>query len=69
MNVRVKMEPMQTLERPAKMGTGNAGTTSVLERGGSPIAATLRKLLHNPTDLRAAFVAMEVLGTPRGLQS
>ena len=69
MNVRVEMEPVQTLGRSAPMGIGNAGTTSVVERGGSPIAATLRKLLHNPTDLRAAFVAMEVLGTPRGLQN
>lgn len=69
MNVRVTMDPLQTPDRPAHIGTGNAGTTSVLERSGSPIAAKLRKLLHNPTDLRAAFVAMEVLGTPKGLQS
>ena len=69
MNVRVAMEPVQTLENTAHMATGNAGTTSVQERGGSPIASRLRRLLHNPTDLRAAFVAMEVLGTPRGLQS
>lgn len=68
MNVRVRMDPVQSPDRPAHLGIGNAGTTSVLERSGSPIAATLRKLLHNPTDLRATFVAMEVLGTPRGLQ-
>ena len=67
MNVRVAMQPLQTPDRPEHMATGNAGTTSVMERSGSPIAARLRKLLHNPTDLRAAFVAMEVLGTPRGL--
>ena len=69
MNVRVKMDPLHTPDRPAHLGTGNAGTTSVLERDGSPIAATLRKLLHNPRDLRATFVAMEVLGTPKGLQN
>ena len=69
MNVRVKMDPLQTPDRPAHMATGNAGTTSVLERSGSPIASRLRRLLHNPTDLRAAFVAMEVLGKPPGLQS
>lgn len=69
MNVRVKMDPLQTPDRPAHLGTGNAGTTTVLERDGSPIAATLRKLLHNPRDLRATFVAMEVLGTPKGLQN
>ena len=69
MNVRVTMDPLTTPDRPAHLGIGNAGTTSVLERDGSPIAAKLRKLLHNPTDLRAAFVAMEVLGTPRGLQN
>lgn len=69
MNVRVAMEPVTIPETPAHMATGNAGTTSVQERDGSPIAARLRRLLHNPTDLRATFVAMEVLGTPRGLQS
>jgi len=69
MNVRVTMQPLQTPDRPEHMGTGNAGTTSVMERSGSPIAARLRELLHNPTDLRAAFVAMEVVGTPRGLQA
>ena len=69
MNVRVKMDPLQTPDQPAHMATGNAGTTSVLERSGSPIASRLRRLLHNSTDLRAAFVAMEVLGTPRGLQN
>ncbi len=67
MNVRVKMDPVPTPDRPAHIGTGNAGTTSVLERDGSPIAATLRKLLHNPVGLRATFVAMEVLGPPKGL--
>ncbi len=69
MNVRVAMEPVQTLENTAHMATGNAGTTSVLERGGSPLASRLRRLLHNPTDLRATFVAMELLATPRGLQN
>ncbi len=68
-NVRVKMDAVEGPDRPAHLGIGNAGTTSVLERDGSPIAATLRKLLHNPRDLRATFVAMEVLGTPRGLQN
>jgi hypothetical protein len=68
MNVRVTMAPVQPIERPAHLATGAAGTTSIVERSGSPIAARLRKLLHNPTDLRAAFVAMEVLGKPRGLQ-
>lgn len=69
MNVHIAQEPVQGLDMPAHLAIGAAGTTSVLERDGSQIAARLRRLLHNPADLRATFVAMEVLGTPRGLQS
>jgi hypothetical protein len=68
MNVRVAMAPVQTLERPAHLATSNAGTTSVLERGGNPLVASLRRTLTNPTDIRAAFLAAELLGPPRGLQ-
>ena len=68
MNVRVAMEPVQTLDRPAHLATANAGTTSVLERGGNPLVASLRRTLTNPTEIRAAFLASELLGPPRGLQ-
>ena len=68
MNVRVAMPPVQTLEKPAHLATANAGTTSVLERGGNPLVASLRRTLTNPTEIRAAFLAAELLGTPRGLQ-
>ena len=69
MNVQVAMPPVQSLERPAHLATANAGTTSVLERGGNPLVASLRRTLTNPTDIRAAFLAAELLGPPRGLQS
>ena len=68
MNVRVAMPPVQTLETPAHLATANAGTTSVLERGGNPLVASLRRTLTNPTEIRAAFLAAELLGPPRGLQ-
>jgi type IV secretory pathway VirB10-like protein len=68
MNVRVAMPPVQPLETPAHLASAFAGTTSVLTRQGSPIAVSLRAMLHKPADLRAAFVAMELLGPPRGLQ-
>ena len=68
MNVRVAMPPVQTLERPEPLATANAGTTSVLERGGNPLVASLRRTLTNPTEIRAAFLAAELLGPPRGLQ-
>ena len=69
MNVKVEMPPAETLERPAHLATANAGTTSVVERGGNPLVATLRRTLTNPADIRAAFLAAELLGPPRGLQS
>ncbi len=68
MNVRVAMEPVQTLESAAHLASGAAGTTSVTERDISPIVATVRRLLQKPADLRAAFVTVEILGPPRGLQ-
>ena len=68
MNVRVALPPVQTLEMPAHLATANAGTTSVLERDGNPLVASLRRMLTNPTEIRAAFLAAELLGPPRGLQ-
>lgn len=68
MNVRVAMPPVQTLERPAHLATANAGTTSVLERLGNPLVTSLRRTLTNPVEIRAAFLAAELLGPPRGLQ-
>jgi hypothetical protein len=69
MNVRVAMEPVQAIDSAAHLASGSAGTTSVTERDISPLVATVRKLLQKPRDLRAAFVAAEILGPPRGLQS
>ena len=69
MNVRVDMPPVQSIERPARLATANAGTTSVLEREGNPLVASLRRTLTNPTDIRAAFLAAELLGPPKGLQN
>ena len=69
MSVSVPMPPVETLERPSRLATANAGTTSVLEREGNPLVASLRRTLTNPTDIRAAFLAAELLGPPRGLQS
>jgi hypothetical protein len=68
MNVRVAMPPVQTPDRPAHLATVNAGTTSVLERDANPFVASLRRTLTNPKDIRAAFLAAELLGPPRGLQ-
>ena len=68
MNVRVAMPPVQTLEKPPHLAMGNAGTTSVLERVGNPLIASLRRTLTSPTEIRAAFLAAELLGPPRGLQ-
>jgi len=68
MNVRVAMPPVQTLDRAAHLATANAGTTSVLERDANPLVASLRRTLTNPKDIRAAFLAAELLGPPRGLQ-
>ena len=68
MNVRVAMQPVQTPDRPAHLATANAGTTSVLERDANPLVASLRRTLTNPKDIRAAFLAAELLGPPRGLQ-
>ena len=68
MNVRVDMPPVQGPVRPAHLASANAGTTSVLERDGNPLVASLRRTLTNPTEIRAAFLAAELLGPPRGLQ-
>ena len=68
MNVRVAMDPVKTLESGAHLASGAAGTTNVTERDVSPHVATVRKLLQKPSDLRAAFVVMEILGPPRALQ-
>ena len=68
MNVRVAMDPVKTLDSGAHLASGSAGTTSVTERDISPLVATVRRLLQKPADLRAAFVAVEILGPPRGLQ-
>jgi type IV secretory pathway VirB10-like protein len=68
MNVRVDMPPVQKLETPGHLATVDAGTTSVLERGGNPLVASLRRTLTNPTDIRAAFLAAELLGPPKALQ-
>ncbi len=68
MNVRVAMPPVQTLENPAHLATANAGTTALIERGGNPLVASLRRTLTDPTEIRAAFLAAELLGPPRGLQ-
>jgi hypothetical protein len=63
-NVHVAMPSVQATAGTAK----NAGTTNVLERDGNPLVASLRRTLTNPTDIRAAFLAAELLGPPRGLQ-
>ncbi len=63
MNVRVDMP---TMEMPKT--TANAGTTRVLERDANPLVASLRRTLTNPTDIRAAFLAAELLGPPKALQ-
>ena len=68
MNVNVTMDPLNTPDRPAHLASGAAGTTSVTERDINPLIASVRRLLQKPADLRGAFVAMEILGPPRGLQ-
>jgi hypothetical protein len=68
MNVRVAMPSFHAPETPAHLTTKNAGTTSVLEREGNPLVASLRRTLTNPKDIRAAFLAAELLGKPKGLQ-
>jgi hypothetical protein len=67
-NVNVTMDPLNTPDRPAHLASGAAGTTSVTERDINPLIASVRRLLQKPADLRGAFVAMEILGPPRGLQ-
>jgi len=68
MKVQVPTPPVQPLETPTHLATANAGTTSVLEREGNPLVASLRRTLTNPTDIRAAFLAAELLGPPKALQ-
>lgn len=68
LNVRVAMPPVQPLEHPARLATSFAGTTTVLSREDSPLTASVRALLRKPSDIRATFVAMEILGPPKGLQ-
>ncbi len=67
-NVNVTMDPLNTPDRPAHLASGAAGTTSITERDINPLIASVRRLLQKPADLRGAFVAMEILGPPRGLQ-
>jgi hypothetical protein len=69
MNVRVAMAPVQTLEHPAHLASAFAGTTTVVSREDSPLTGSVRAMLRRPADIRTAFVAMEILGPPRGLQS
>ncbi len=68
MNVRVQMPPAQTLSQPPHLAMGTAGTTTVSERIGNPLVASLRRTLTTPAEIRTAFLAAELLGPPRGLQ-
>ncbi len=68
MNARVAVPAVHHGEGPAPREPQNAGTTSVLEREGNPLVASLRRTLTNPTDIRSAILAAELLGPPRGLQ-
>ena len=68
MSVAVTMQPIEPIGSPmTPLGTVSAPAT-VVRRANAPIIESLRMALRTQSDLRTAFVAMEVLGTPRGLQ-
>ena len=68
MNVRVTMPAAPPFERPDRLATAKAGTTSVAGHDSNPAANLLRRSLTNPTDARSALLLAELLGPPKALR-
>ena len=67
MNVRSEFKPAPpSIEFVARQVSAPA---TVKHRERTASAVSVRNLVRQPADLRAAFVAMELLGPPKGLQS
>ena len=68
MTVSVAMQPIARLGVFKTQGSADSTAATVSHRNAAPLVETLRTMLRHPTALRTAFVAMELLGKPRGLQ-
>ena len=54
---------------PATLAGPPSGPATVSRNAALPVIESLRLALRTNADLRTAFVTMELLGKPRGLQS
>ena len=60
---------MEQLGVPAHLAETPATPATLVRNAAEPVIESLRLALRTRTDLRTAFVTMELLGKPRGLQS
>ena len=60
---------MAQLGVPAHLADTASTPATLTRNAAAPVVESLRLALRTPADLRTAFVTMELLGKPRGLQS
>ena len=60
---------MEQLGVPAHLAGTAAVPATLIRNAAAPVVESLRLALRTPADLRTAFVTMELLGKPRGMQS
>ena len=60
---------MAQLGVPAHLAETPSAPATLVRNAAAPVIESLRLALRTPADLRTAFVTMELLGKPRGLQS
>ena len=60
---------MEQLGVPAHLADTASKPATLTRNAAAPVVESLRLALRTPADLRTAFVTMELLGKPRGLQS
>ena len=60
---------MAQLGVPAHLADDASKPATLTRNAAAPVIESLRLALRTPADLRTAFVTMELLGKPRGLQS
>ena len=60
---------MAQLGVPAHLADTASTPATLTRNAAAPVIESLRLALRTPSDLRTAFVTMELLGKPRGLQS
>ena len=70
-NVSAEFEhmTMAQLGVPAHLADVASKPATLTRNAAAPVVESLRLALRTPADLRTAFVTMELLGKPRGLQS